>query len=53
MNLLEVIDAQRTVLATERASAQLATQRLNTSVSLIKSIGGDWTSHTQPVALLQ
>lgn len=44
VNLLEVIDAQRTVLATERASAQLAAQRLNTSVSLIKSIGGTWTN---------
>ena len=53
VNLLEVIDAQRTVLATERASAQLAAQRLTTSVSLIKSIGGDWTNHSQPVAMLQ
>lgn len=44
VNLLEVIDAQRTVLATERASAQLAAQRLNTSVALIKSIGGTWSS---------
>ena len=52
MNLLEVIDAQRTVLATERASAQLAAQRLNNSVSLIKSIGGTWTNHSQPVAML-
>jgi len=50
VNLLEVIDAQRTVLATERASAQLAAQRLTTNVSLIKSIGGTWTA--EPVATL-
>jgi multidrug efflux system outer membrane protein len=39
---LEVIDAQRTGLAVERASAQLAAQRLNTSVALIKALGGGW-----------
>jgi multidrug efflux system outer membrane protein len=39
---LEVIDAQRTSLATERASVQLAAERLNTSVALIKSLGGGW-----------
>ncbi len=38
----EVIDAQRTALATERASAQLTAQRLNTSVALIKALGGGW-----------
>jgi multidrug efflux system outer membrane protein len=43
VNYLEVIDAQRTVLATERASAQLAAQRLNTSVALIKALGGGWS----------
>ncbi len=32
------------MLATERASAQLAAQRLNNSVSLIKSIGETWTT---------
>jgi multidrug efflux system outer membrane protein len=51
VNLLEVIDAQRTVLVTERASAQLAAQRLNTSVALIKSVGGAWTGHAQTVAM--
>lgn len=39
---LEVIDAERTSLAIERASTQLAAQRLNTSVALIKSLGGGW-----------
>jgi multidrug efflux system outer membrane protein len=52
VNLLEVIDVQRTVLTTERASAQLAAQRLNTSVALIKSLGGDWTLSSQTVAML-
>ena len=39
---LEVIDAQRTSLALDRASAQLVAQRLNTSVALIKALGGGW-----------
>ncbi len=52
VNLLEVIDAQRTVLATERASAQLAAQRLNTSVALIKSLGGEWSDPAPAVAML-
>ncbi len=51
VNLLEVIDAQRTVLNTERASAQLAAQRLITSVALIKSVGGAWTNEPQAVAM--
>jgi multidrug efflux system outer membrane protein len=42
VSFLEVIDAQRTSLATERASAQLAALRLNTSVALIKALGGGW-----------
>lgn len=44
VNYFEIIDAQRTVLATERASAQLTAQRLNTNVFLIKSLGGGWTA---------
>lgn len=51
VNLLEVLDAQRTVLTTERASAQLAAQRLNTSVALVKAIGGDWSAGDQKVAM--
>ncbi len=42
VSYLEVIDAQRTALATERASTQLAAQRFNTSVALIKALGGGW-----------
>lgn len=48
VSYLEVIDAQRTTLATERASAQLAALRLNTSVALIKALGGGW--HGAPTA---
>jgi multidrug efflux system outer membrane protein len=42
VSYLEVIDAQRTSLATERASVQLEALRLNTSVALIKALGGGW-----------
>jgi multidrug efflux system outer membrane protein len=51
VNLLEVLDAQRTVLTTERASAQLAAQRLTTSVALVRAIGGDWSLRDQKVAM--
>ena len=44
VSYLEVIDAQRTSLATERASAQLTALRLNTGVALIKALGGGWRS---------
>ena len=42
VSYLDVIDAQRTELATEQASVQLGTQRLTTSVALIKALGGSW-----------
>lgn len=42
VSFLEVIDAQRTALATERASAHLGALRLNASVALIKALGGGW-----------
>ncbi len=47
VSYLEVIDAQRTSLANERAVAQLTAQRLNTSVALIKALGGGW--HQPPI----
>lgn len=50
VSYLEVIDTQRTSLANERASVQLAAQRLNASVALIKALGGGWTSGGQQVA---
>jgi len=49
VSYLDVIDAQRTALATERADVQLDTERLNTSVALIKALGGGW--HRNDVAL--
>jgi multidrug efflux system outer membrane protein len=39
---LEVVDASRDALAAERANAQLAGQRLITTVQLIKALGGGW-----------
>jgi multidrug efflux system outer membrane protein len=44
VSYLDVIDAQRTELGNERASAQLAAQRLNVSVALIKALGGGWSA---------
>jgi multidrug efflux system outer membrane protein len=43
VSYLEVVDANRAVLQTERGSAQLAGQRLATTVQLIKALGGGWT----------
>lgn len=42
VSYLDVIDAQRTALAIERASVQLQAQRLNASVALIEALGGGW-----------
>ncbi len=39
----EVLDAQRTLLATERAATQLGAQRLVNSVGLVKALGGGWS----------
>jgi multidrug efflux system outer membrane protein len=38
-----VVDANREALQAERASAQIAGQRLINSVQLIKALGGGWT----------
>jgi multidrug efflux system outer membrane protein len=40
---LDVVDASRAVLQTERATVQLAGQHLIASVQLIKALGGGWT----------
>jgi multidrug efflux system outer membrane protein len=42
VSFLDVIDAQRTSLTTERAAVQLSAIRMNTSVALIKALGGGW-----------
>jgi NodT family efflux transporter outer membrane factor (OMF) lipoprotein len=39
---LDVILAQQALLASERQAAQVAGQRLLTSVFLVKALGGDW-----------
>ena len=41
---IEVIDANRDALQAERANVQLTSQRLVTTVQLIKALGGGWTS---------
>jgi len=42
VSYLEVVDASRDALQTERANAQLAGQRLITTVHLIRALGGGW-----------
>jgi multidrug efflux system outer membrane protein len=42
VSYLEVVDASREALQAERSNAQLAGQRLNISVQLIKALGGGW-----------
>jgi multidrug efflux system outer membrane protein len=39
---IEVVDASRNALDSERANAQLAGERLIASVQLIKALGGGW-----------
>lgn len=46
VNYFEVIDAQRTVLANERAATQLGAQQLINSIALIKALGGGWERGT-------
>jgi multidrug efflux system outer membrane protein len=41
---IEVIDANRDALQTERANAQLTGQRLISAVQLIKALGGGWNN---------
>jgi multidrug efflux system outer membrane protein len=41
-NYLEVLDAQRVVLANERLAAQILGYRMVASVQLIKALGGGW-----------
>lgn len=42
VSYLEVVDANRAALVTQRARAQLAGQRLIATVNLIKALGGGW-----------
>ncbi len=43
VSYLEVVDASRAALQTERAHAQLTGQRLIATAQLIKALGGGWT----------
>jgi multidrug efflux system outer membrane protein len=42
VNQLEVIDAERTVLSTQRAATQVERDRALATVGLIRSLGGGW-----------
>ena len=42
VNYLQVLDADRTVLTNELAAAQILSQRLGSTVLLIKALGGGW-----------
>jgi NodT family efflux transporter outer membrane factor (OMF) lipoprotein len=46
VSYLEVVDASREALQSERANAQLTGQRLIASVQLIKALGGGWSNQT-------
>jgi outer membrane protein TolC len=43
VSYLDVVEAERTELESERSAAQLESQRLNVAVALIKALGGGWT----------
>ena len=45
---IEVVDASRDALATERTNAELAGQRLIAAVQLIKALGGGWNATPLP-----
>ncbi len=50
---LEVVDTERTTLANQRLLAQLAGQRMVSSVALIKALGGGWANSSKQVAASQ
>jgi outer membrane protein TolC len=50
VSYLDVVEAERTELESERASAQLEAQRLNVAVALIKALGGGWKTPGGPPA---
>ncbi len=51
VSYLEVVDANRATLQTERAAAQLAGERLITAVRLIRALGGGWEREVQQALL--
>ncbi len=46
--LIDVLDAQRVRLASERQQVQLQGQALTTTVALIKALGGGWEARAAP-----
>jgi outer membrane protein TolC len=42
------MDAQRTLLAAELSAAQIQNLRLNSTVALVKAIGGGWDPKAAP-----
>jgi multidrug efflux system outer membrane protein len=48
VSMLEVLIAQRAVLATQSTAVQIANDRLTTTVSLVKALGGGWQDRTVP-----
>jgi len=46
VSYLEVVDASREALQSERANAELAGQRFIASVQLVKALGGGWDNQT-------
>lgn len=49
VSYLEVVDAERTALASERAATRILGQRLQAGVSLIKALGGGWSDEVLPM----
>jgi hypothetical protein len=48
VNFLDVIDADRTVLQSQRAAAQLAGLQAVSTVNLIRALGGGWSTAPAP-----
>lgn len=46
VSYLDVVEADRTALESERSAAQLKAQRLSVAVALIKALGGGWQRPT-------
>ena len=44
----QLMDSQRTLLAAELAAAQIQNLRLNSTVALVKAIGGGWDPKAEP-----
>jgi outer membrane protein TolC len=53
VSYLEVTTAQSTALADERAAVDILRRRMTASVSLIKALGGGWSSASLPSARVE